>query len=97
MSFIIYSMSADTFSVLQKRKESRRRNLSFHLPVAIPLAPQLRLVENDSSYVSFQDIFDKYCQAHDCAREDSMLFFTDRMRQLHDPAIQGVSFLRPHE
>lgn len=74
-------------SVLRKRKESRKRNLQFHLPTAIALAPQLRLVQNDISYVSLQDIFDDYCSTHGMSREDSIMAFLDRMKQLHDPVI----------
>jgi transformation/transcription domain-associated protein len=78
-------------SVLQKRKESRRRNLQFHIPTAIALAPQLRLQQNDASYVSLQDVFDDFCSARGMSREDSMLAFYDRVKQLHDPAVQRVS------
>jgi transformation/transcription domain-associated protein len=78
-------------SVLRKRKEARRRNLQFHLPPAVPLAPQLRLVESDSSYISLQDIYDEYCHSKGRSREDSIMSFYDRVKQLHDPAIPRVS------
>nr|XP_018259603.1 transformation/transcription domain-associated protein [Kwoniella dejecticola CBS 10117]OBR81761.1 transformation/transcription domain-associated protein [Kwoniella dejecticola CBS 10117] len=74
-------------SVLKKRKESRRRNLQFHLPTATPLAPQLRLVQADSSYVSLQDIFEDFSASKGMSREDTTLAYFDRIKQLHDPAI----------
>ncbi|WWC92285.1 uncharacterized protein L201_007239 [Kwoniella dendrophila CBS 6074] len=74
-------------SVLKRRKESRRRNLQFHLPTATPLAPQLRLVQADSSYVSLQDIFEDYSASKGMSREDTTLAYFDRIKQLHDPAI----------
>ncbi|ORY26601.1 putative histone acetyltransferase [Naematelia encephala] len=74
-------------SVLKKRKESRRRNLQFHLPTAVALAPQLRLVQNDSSYISLQDVFDDFCDMRGMSREDSIMKFYDRVKQLHDPSI----------
>ncbi|BEJ12109.1 hypothetical protein CspHIS471_0205690 [Cutaneotrichosporon sp. HIS471] len=73
--------------VLRKRKESRRRNLQFHLPTAIALGTQLRLIQNDASYVSMQEIYDDYAFKHGMKREDTILRFCDRQRQLHDPAI----------
>jgi len=76
-----------THSVLRKRKESRRRNLQFHIPTAIPLAPQLRLVQNDSSYISLQDIFDDFCHNKGMSREDSLMAFYDRVKALHDPSM----------
>nr|XP_019007357.1 transformation/transcription domain-associated protein [Kwoniella pini CBS 10737]OCF46138.1 transformation/transcription domain-associated protein [Kwoniella pini CBS 10737] len=74
-------------SVLKKRKESRRRNLQFHLPTATPLAPQLRLVQADSSYVSLQDIFEDFSASKGMSREDTTLAYFDRIKQLHDPAV----------
>jgi transformation/transcription domain-associated protein len=73
--------------VLRKRKESRRRNLQFHLPTAIALGTQLRLIQNDASYVSMQEIYDDYAFKHGMTHEDTILQFCDRQRQLHDPAI----------
>lgn len=73
--------------VLRKRKESRRRNLQFHLPTAVALGTQLRLIQNDSSYVSLQEIYDDYAFSHGMTHEDTILAFCDRQRQLHDPSI----------
>lgn len=73
--------------VLRKRKESRRRNLQFHLPTAVALGTQLRLILNDSSYVSMQEIYDNYAFAHGMTHEDTILQFCDRQRQLHDPSV----------
>ncbi|WVN89695.1 uncharacterized protein L203_104925 [Cryptococcus depauperatus CBS 7841] len=74
-------------SVLWKRKETRRRSLQIHLPTATPLAPQLRLVQADSSYVSMQDIYEHYAASKKMAREDTALTYYDRIKELHDPAI----------
>lgn len=77
-------------SVLWKRKESRRRSLQIHLPTATPLAPQLRLVQSDSSYVSMQEIFEDFAASKKMAREDTVLTYFDRIKELHDPAIPRV-------
>jgi transformation/transcription domain-associated protein len=78
-------------SVLRKRKEARRRNLQFHLPAAIAMAPQLRLVENDSSYVTLQDVYDDYSKSKGRTRETSILTYSDRVVQLSDGPIPKVS------
>lgn len=77
--------------MLRKRKEARRRNLQFHIPTAIPLAPQLRLVETDSSYISLQDVYDDYSTSQKQSREASIMTYYDKMRQLQDPTIPRVS------
>jgi hypothetical protein len=43
---------ARVLSVLDRRKETRKRGLFFHTPVMVPLSPHIRLVQDDPSYVS---------------------------------------------
>lgn len=72
-------------SVLQRRKESRKRHLCIHLPAAIPLAPTLRLVTNDASYRSLQDVLDDHCKSMGMSRDKPVLEFIDKFRQLYFP------------
>ena len=39
-------------SVLDRRKETRKRGISFHAPVMVPLSPHIRIVQDDPAYVS---------------------------------------------
>lgn len=68
--------------VLAKRKESRRRNLSFYLPLMVPLAPSLRLVQDDASYISLQGVFEDHCRRNGANKDDPVLFTMDKMRAL---------------
>ena len=68
--------------VLAKRKESRRRNLSFYLPLMVPLAPSLRLVQDDASYISLQGVFEDHCRRNSANKDDPVLFTMDKMRAL---------------
>lgn len=68
---------------LSTRKESRKRNLSFHIPIVVPLAPGVRLVQNDASITSLQDIFEQYCVSVSMKKEDPILAHTERIRALH--------------
>lgn len=68
--------------LLGKRKESRRRNLYFHLPVMVPLAPHIRLVRDDPSYISMQGIYEDYCRRVGINRDDPVLFTMEKMRSL---------------
>lgn len=69
---------------LNKRKESRRRNLNFFLPLMIPLAPHIRMVQDDASYTSLQGIFEDHCRKSGISKDDPILFTMDKMRILHD-------------
>ncbi|KAL2811601.1 hypothetical protein BJX63DRAFT_274498 [Aspergillus granulosus] len=68
--------------VLAKRKESRRRNLYFHLPLMVPLAPHIRLVRDDSSYISMQGIYEDYCRRVGINKDEPVLFTMEKMRAL---------------
>ena len=67
---------------LSKRKESRRRNLQFFLPLMIPLSPSVRLVQDDASYVTFQGIYEDYCRRSGLAKDDPLLFTMEKLRAL---------------
>ncbi|KAF8592382.1 hypothetical protein K439DRAFT_1323691 [Ramaria rubella] len=73
--------------VLNRRKESRKRNLCFHLPVAVPLNPTLRLLANDSSYVTMQHIYDEHCDTMRIAREDPQLAFAEKFESVYSPSL----------
>lgn len=69
---------------LSKKKESRRRNLNFHLPLMIPLAPHIRMVQDDPSYVSLQGIFEDHCRRSGMSKDDPILFSMEKMRALSE-------------
>ncbi|KAH8758668.1 hypothetical protein BGZ57DRAFT_622732 [Hyaloscypha finlandica] len=69
-------------SSLSKRKESRRRNLNFHLPMMIPLAPHIRMVQDDPTYISLQGVFEDHCRKSGMSKDEPLLFTMDKMRAL---------------
>lgn len=62
-------------SVLEKRKESSKRNLQFHLPKLVPLASTVRLIEDDSSNISMQQIFEKHCEKQEIEKDEVMMYY----------------------
>lgn len=67
---------------LTRRKESRKRNLQFHLPWAVSLSPSVRLITNDSSYVSLQDIYDRHCKDMGITREEPAILVSHKTKQI---------------
>ena len=80
--------------LLGKRTESRRRNLYFHLPLMVPLAPHIRLVRDDPSYTSMQGIYEDYCRRVGMTKDEPVLFTMDKMRSLAETK-QNVSHETP--
>lgn len=63
-----------------KRKETRQRNLSFHMPVIVPLSANARIVEDDPSNVSLQDIYEDHCDRMGFQRDDPIFFQLDLLK-----------------
>lgn len=78
--------------MLDRRKESRKRNLNFHLPAAVSLSSTLRLLENDSSYVTMQDMLEQHAKDKGIHRDDPQLHFLDRLKVLRNPEGTKVDF-----
>ncbi|KAG2013625.1 atypical/PIKK/TRRAP protein kinase [Coprinopsis cinerea AmutBmut pab1-1] len=67
---------------LVRKKESRRRNLAFHLPAVVSLSPAVRLFQTDSSYISFGDIYDLHCEEKGIAKEMPILYSGEKVKQV---------------
>ncbi|KAG2141739.1 uncharacterized protein EDB93DRAFT_1329829 [Suillus bovinus] len=67
---------------LIRRKESRKRNLMFHIPAAISCSPSLRLLQTDSSYITLGDIYDHHCEEAGLSREDPILVSGEKVKSV---------------
>ncbi|KAI7863236.1 hypothetical protein BDF14DRAFT_1989138 [Spinellus fusiger] len=67
-------------SVLERRKESRMRNLSFHLPTIVPLAPNVRMVQDDPSYCTLYDIYEDHCDEVHMHKDDPLVYFVEKFK-----------------
>ncbi|CAL1700686.1 unnamed protein product [Somion occarium] len=66
--------------VLYRKKESRKRNLRFHIPAAVCCGPSLRLLENDSSYITLFDIYEQHCKSNGLTTEDAIFLVGEKAR-----------------
>lgn len=73
--------------ILAKRKESRRRNLQFHLPLIVPITPSVRMVQDDASYINMQGIFEDYCRRNGINKDDPVLFSIEKLRALNPVSV----------
>ncbi|KAF8165306.1 hypothetical protein B0H34DRAFT_232712 [Crassisporium funariophilum] len=67
---------------LSRNKESRKRNLLFHLPAAVSCSPNVRLYQTDSSYIALGDIYDLHCEETGITREEPTLFVGEKVRKV---------------
>ncbi|KAF2467993.1 uncharacterized protein BDR25DRAFT_266462 [Lindgomyces ingoldianus] len=80
--------------ILSKRKESRRRNLQFHLPLMIPITPSVRMVQDDVSYINMQGIFEDYCRKNGVNKDEPVLFSIEKLRALQPKNIEHANSIR---
>ncbi|KAK0615854.1 hypothetical protein B0T17DRAFT_510419 [Bombardia bombarda] len=69
---------------LSSKKESRRRDLQFTLPLMVPLAPHIRIVQEDTSYVTLQGIYEDHCRRNGIPKDEPVLFTMEKLRGLVD-------------
>ncbi|EPB81798.1 hypothetical protein HMPREF1544_11483 [Mucor circinelloides 1006PhL] len=77
--------------VLERKKESRARNLRFHLPAIVPLAPNVRMVEDDPSYCTLYDVYEDHCDATNMHKDDPLAYFIEKFKSNSNKATDVVS------
>ncbi|KAI0194063.1 FAT domain-containing protein [Xylaria flabelliformis] len=70
---------------LAKKKESRRRDLQFTVPLMIPLAPHIRIVAEDTSYITLQGVYEDHCRRNGMQKDEPVMFTMDKLRGLIEP------------
>lgn len=82
--------------VLSRRKESRRRNLGFHLPLMVPLAPHIRIVQDDASYISLQGIYEDHCRRTGISKDDPLIFSLKKVIASLEPNKPPAQMVNPN-
>lgn len=57
--------------------------MQFTVPIVVPLSPGVRIVENDASVTTLQEILEDHVESMGLRKEDPVLAFTERIRTLH--------------
>ncbi|CEG63044.1 Putative Transformation/transcription domain-associated protein [Rhizopus microsporus] len=67
--------------IIEGRKETRARNLSFYLPAIVPLAPNVRMVQDDTSYISLYDVYEDHCDGIDMHKDSPLVYFIEKFKK----------------
>ncbi|KAI0408138.1 FAT domain-containing protein [Xylaria palmicola] len=67
---------------LAKKKESRRRDLQFTVPLMIPLSPHIRIVQEDPSYITLQGVYDDHCRRNGMLKDEPVMFTMEKLKGL---------------
>lgn len=72
---------------LTQKVETRRRNITFTLPVAVPLSPHIRILVDDSRYTSMLSIYEQYCNNKGQNRDEPLAYNIQKLRAAFDPRL----------
>ncbi len=66
---------------MDRRVETLRRGLNFHLPAIVPIAPQIRLINDDPTNVTLYEVYERHCKKIGQYKDQPLIFFIQQMKQ----------------
>ncbi|XAR57979.1 Non-specific serine/threonine protein kinase [Bertholletia excelsa] len=67
--------------MFDKHKESRRRHISIHTPIIIPVWSQVRMVEDDLMYSTFLEVYENHCARNNREADEPITYFKEQLNQ----------------
>lgn len=69
---------------LTRAVETRRRNIQFTLPIAVPLSPHIRIINDDSRDITMQKIYEDFCRRNGKSRDEPFIYTIEKLRAAFD-------------
>lgn len=82
--FQLFRIFGDTLS---RKVETRRRYIQFTLPIAVPLSPHIRIINDDPGDVSLQKVYEDYCRRNGKNRDEPFIYTIEKLRAAFDPRL----------
>lgn len=73
--------------ILSKNVEARRRNIQFSIPIAVPLSPQIRLMNDSSSFTTLHKIYDEACSKMNIDPDNIQDFIFKELNNAYDKSL----------
>ncbi|KAI0464209.1 hypothetical protein LJB42_001813 [Komagataella kurtzmanii] len=72
---------------LSRKVQSRRRNISLTLPIAVPLSPHIRILNDDKRYTTLMGIYEEFCRRKGQSRDEPFAYTIQKLRAAFDPRL----------
>ncbi|KAK6203402.1 FAT domain-containing protein, partial [Scheffersomyces amazonensis] len=82
--FQLFRIFNDTIS---RKVETRRRNIQFTVPIAVPLSPHIRIINDDPRDVTMQKVYEDYCRRNGKSRDEPFIYTIEKLRAAFDPRL----------
>ncbi|KAI5963026.1 TRA1 [Candida pseudojiufengensis] len=69
---------------ISRKVETRRRNIQFTLPIAVPLSPHIRIVNDDTRDITLQRIYEDFCRNNGKSRDEPFIYTVEKLRAAFD-------------
>ena len=69
---------------ISRKVETRRRNIQFTLPIAVPLSPHIRIVNDDTRDVTLQRVYEDFCKKNGKSRDEPFIYTVEKLRAAFD-------------
>lgn len=73
--------------LLSNNVEARKRNIQFSLPIAVPLSPQIRLLNDSASFTTLHKIYDECCAKKGIDHEEIQDFIFKELNTAYDKSL----------
>lgn len=82
--FQLFRIFGDTLS---RKVETRRRNILLTLPIAVPLSPHIRIINDDSRDITMQKVYEDFCRRNGKSRDEPFIYTVEKLRAAFDPRL----------
>lgn len=73
--------------LLSKNVEARKRNIQFIIPIAVPLSPQIRLMNDSPSFATLHKIYDECCSKISIDPDNIQDFIFKELNSAYDKSL----------
>jgi transformation/transcription domain-associated protein len=79
--------------IMGRRVETLKRGLQFNIPTIVPLAPQVRLIHDDTANITLYEVYERYCKKRGQYKDEPLIYFIQQMKKafaVEDMSKKGV-------
>ena len=68
--------------MMAKHQHTRNMNLTYHVPLVVPLTHRLRLMQTDDANVSLEEVYEQSCAVRGVDPDEPLLCYRDTLRRV---------------
>lgn len=78
---------------LSRNVQTRKRNIEFTIPNAIPLSPHIRMISDDEKIVNMYSVYEKCMKVKGSNKDEPLAFYIEKIKSAFDPRLPKPDLL----